>query len=135
MHDPQLTELGIQQCTELRKAFPHHENIDLIVASPLRRTIYTALYSFEPVLKAEGAGDKKVIALPLVQETADVPCDTGSDPEVLVEEFLKEGKHPVDLGLVEEGWNSKVRTFCSVGFSCFLLNKMVICLFYGWTVH
>lgn len=46
----------------------------------------------------------KVIALPETQETADVPCDTGSDLSVLKKEM--EGK-PVDLSLVMEGWNSK----------------------------
>ena len=46
-----------------------------------------------------------VIALPEVQETADVPCDTGTDIGVLKEEMT--GK-PVDLSRVMEGWNSKM---------------------------
>ncbi len=46
----------------------------------------------------------KVVALPETQEIGDVPCDTGSDVEVLKKEM--EGK-PVDLSLVYEGWNSK----------------------------
>ena len=46
----------------------------------------------------------KIVALPYVQEIGDVPCDTGSDPEVLKKEM--EGK-PVDLSLVHEGWNKK----------------------------
>lgn len=45
-----------------------------------------------------------IIALPEAQETADVPCDTGSDIEVLKEEM--KGKL-VDLSRVHEGWNSK----------------------------
>ena len=45
-----------------------------------------------------------IIALPEIQETADVPCDTGSDVEVLKNEM--KGK-PVDLSRVMEGWNSK----------------------------
>lgn len=49
----------------------------------------------------------KVIAIPEAQETSDVPCDTGSDPDVLKKEF-EEKKLPVDLSLVKEGWNSKV---------------------------
>ncbi len=48
----------------------------------------------------------KVRALPNAQETADLPCDTGSPIEILRKEM--EGKK-VDLGLVEEGWDSKVR--------------------------
>ena len=46
----------------------------------------------------------KVVAMPELQETSDLPCDTGSGPEVLAREF--EGR-PVDLGFVREGWDSK----------------------------
>lgn len=102
--DPLLTDLGHEQCRKLKEAFPSHANVDLVTASPLRRTIYTALESFEPAFKAHP--DMQLIALPDIQETSDVPCDTGSDPQVLREEFA--GKN-VDLGLVHEGWNNKVR--------------------------
>ena len=46
----------------------------------------------------------KIIALPEAQETGNVPCDTGSDPEALKKEFAS---LPVDFGLVKDGWNSK----------------------------
>ncbi|KAJ5661925.1 uncharacterized protein N7477_009541 [Penicillium maclennaniae] len=100
--DPLLTDLGHEQCRKLQESFPRHAYVDLVTASPLRRTIYTALESFEPVFKSHP--DMQLIALPDLQETSDVPCDTGSDPEVLREEFA--GKN-VDLGLVHEGWNNK----------------------------
>lgn len=58
--------------------------------------------------------DMKIVLLPDVQETSDVPCDTGSDPEVLRKEMEEMGI-PVDMSLVHEGWNSKV---------CFLLGPM-----------
>jgi hypothetical protein len=51
--------------------------------------------------------DMKIVLLPDVQETSDVPCDTGSDPEVLRKEMEEQGI-PVDMSLVQEGWNSKV---------------------------
>jgi broad specificity phosphatase PhoE len=101
MHDPLLTPYGEEQCRNLRKTFPYTDSIDLVVASPIKRTIYTALISFEPVLKNK---ELKVIALPELQETSDLPCDTGSTPEELAKEF--EGK-PVDLSLVNPGWNNK----------------------------
>ncbi|BCR92545.1 uncharacterized protein ACHE_80445A [Aspergillus chevalieri] len=104
IHDPSLTDLGHEQCRTLRHAFPYHERIELVTASPLRRTLYTALHSFEPAF--EKGDDVKLIALPDVQETSDVPCDTGSDPEVLKEEFVEKGL-PVDLGLLRDGWNNK----------------------------
>ncbi|KAJ5316701.1 hypothetical protein N7508_001209 [Penicillium antarcticum] len=99
--DPLLTDLGHEQCKKLRESFPRHADIDLVTTSPLRRTIYTALESFEPVFQAKP--DLKVIALPDIQETSDVPCDTGSEPELLASEF----KSGVDLALVQKGWNNK----------------------------
>lgn len=99
--DPSLTPLGEQQCATLSKAFPHSSLITHLVASPLRRTLYTALLSFPSAV----ASGKKVLALPELQETSDLPCDTGSDPAKLKEEFGVEGK--VDLSLVHEGWNNK----------------------------
>lgn len=71
------------------------------MASPIRRTISTALLSFEEDIKSKGL---QIIGLPELQETSDLPCDTGSSPEELRKEFA--GK-PVDLSLVEEGWNIK----------------------------
>lgn len=106
IHDPLLTQLGHEQCAKLRENFPRHAEVDLVTASPLRRTIYTALESFGPVFDSHPG--TKLIALPDVQETSDVPCDTGSDPSVLKEEFA--GK-PVDLDMVYEGWNNKTGRF------------------------
>lgn len=45
-----------------------------------------------------------VLALPEVQETSDLPCDTGSDLEELLKEFSGQ---PVDFDKVQPGWNSK----------------------------
>lgn len=50
----------------------------------------------------------KVTALPELQETSDLPCDTGSEPSKLEEEFNSSpfaGK--VDFSLVHPGWNNK----------------------------
>jgi len=105
--DPLLTELGQEQCRTLRDTFPYHDRVELVTASPLRRTLYTALLGFEPVFHARRG--MKLIALPEAQETSDVPCDCGSDPEALRREFVEEKGLPVDLERVEEGWNSKVR--------------------------
>lgn len=80
-------------------------NIDLVVASPLKRTVYTALYSFPEPIKSKHL---KVIVLPELQETSDLPCDTGSDVPEVEKEFA--GK-PVDLSTLQtpEGqrWNNK----------------------------
>lgn len=100
MPDPSLTPEGEEQCHDLARDFPYHQSIGAIVASPLRRTIYTALYAFKPLI----VRGMTVIALPEICETADVPCDTGSDIRVLKEEM---GDRPVDLSRVKEGWNVK----------------------------
>lgn len=100
MPDPSLTPKGKEQCQTLAENFPYHESIGAIVASPLRRTIYTALYGFKPLIEK----GMPVIALPEICETADVPCDTGTDIEVLKEEMKDK---PVDLSRVKEGWNVK----------------------------
>lgn len=103
--DPSLTPLGEQQCANLAASFPtsHRDRITHLVASPLRRTLYTCLLSFpSPVSKG-----LKVIGLPELQETSDLPCDTGSEPSKLDSEFGT-GKFAgkVDLSLVSDGWNS-----------------------------
>ena len=100
MPDPSLTPMGKEQCHNLAQDFPYLKSIGAIVASPLRRTIYTALYAFQPLIEK----GMPVIALPEVCETADVPCDTGSDIAVLKEEMKDK---PVDLSMVKEGWNVK----------------------------
>lgn len=77
-----------------------HESIDLLVASPLQRTLQTALLSFVPEIKR----GLKVIALPELQEVGDYPCDRGSDIEILKK--LMEGK-PVDFSHVPDKWHIK----------------------------
>lgn len=105
MVDPPLTSTGKQQCLELQQVFPFHSTAELIVASPLRRTIYTALLAFAPVF--EKTPDLKIIALPDLQEFSDLPCDCGSDLGTLENE-VRENNLPVDLSLVPSGWQEKV---------------------------
>lgn len=100
IRDPELTPLGESQCADLKKNFPYHENITYLVASPMRRTLRTCLLSFAPAVEA----GKKVIALPEVQEVSTLPCDIGTDPAKLSEQFKSD---QVDFGLVKEGWNVK----------------------------
>ncbi|KAH6843128.1 histidine phosphatase superfamily [Chaetomium sp. MPI-CAGE-AT-0009] len=105
--DPDLTPLGKEQCATLAKTFPFQSQITHLVASPLRRTIYTCLLSFEPALQQHNAttGDNKknqpplvVVALPELQEVSRQPCDTGSPVAALEAEFGPAGT--VDLSLV-----------------------------------
>lgn len=97
--DPNLTPLGERQCEELCERFDAHDKITHLIASPIRRTLYTCLHSFAPVVQS----GKKVVALPDAQEISRLPCDIGSEPSKLKEEF----GDLVDLHLVQEGWNDK----------------------------
>ncbi|KAG9247183.1 phosphoglycerate mutase family protein-like protein [Calycina marina] len=101
--DPSLTPLGEEQCHTLAKAFPatfpKAPKITHLVSSPLRRTIYTTLLSFPKEVKS----GLVITALPQIQETSQLPCDTGSDSSKLVSEFGSK----IDLHLVKEGWNNK----------------------------
>ncbi|KAL8650630.1 MAG: hypothetical protein Q9210_003716 [Variospora velana] len=100
MLDPPLTPHGEQQCRDLCDRFPFHSSIGLLVSSPLRRTIQTTLLAFEP----EISRGVRYFALPEVQETSDLPCDTGSNLSVLKQDF---GDRPVDLSLIPDDWDSK----------------------------
>ena len=99
MHDPSLTPLGEAQCYQLSQDFPYHSSVDLLVASPLRRTLYTTLLGFQSELNR----GLRVIALAEAQELADLPCDTGSDVKILEEEFRN---HAIDFSLVDDDWTS-----------------------------
>lgn len=105
IHDPMLTQLGEDQCKTLQSNFPFMDQVDGVVASPLKRTMYTALHSFGPAINNKHL---KVIALPELQETSDLPCDTGSDVPDIEREFRAQ---PVDLNYMytppARAWNSK----------------------------
>jgi broad specificity phosphatase PhoE len=103
--DPDLTPLGKEQCAHLAQTFPLHPQITHLVASPLRRTLYTCLLSFAPAMASGRATTEQVVALPEVQEVSPSPCDVGSAPAALHAEFAAAGQ--VDLRLVGEGWNDK----------------------------
>lgn len=103
--DPLLTPLGEEQCAALCASFPDHDKITHLVASPMRRTIYTCLLSFAPAV----AAGKTLIALPEVQEVSNLPCDVGSTPAALAAEFGPESGYKVDLSRVPEDWTDKAR--------------------------
>ncbi len=107
--DPDLTPLGKDQCARLAQTFPLQPQLTHLVASPLRRTLYTCLLSFAPALddtaNSNPTAPKQVIALPELQEVSPLPCDVGSARAALDAEFGPAGQ--VDLRFVGEGWNDK----------------------------
>lgn len=103
LRDPSLSQHGRRQAKALGQQFPYLEDVDLIVCSPMKRAISTAIIAFGDHLRARKA---ELIALPELQELSAKPCDTGSSLPELLTEFREE---PLDLSLVPYDWDSKDR--------------------------
>jgi broad specificity phosphatase PhoE len=106
--DPSLTPVGEEQCVSLRqKHFSSRPKLKLVAASPMTRTLQTALLIFELVLQKKiHSGLDQILALPDIQETTEYPCDLGSNLELLRCKVERNG-WPINLERVEEGWNVK----------------------------
>ncbi|KAF2089104.1 phosphoglycerate mutase-like protein [Saccharata proteae CBS 121410] len=98
--DPDLTEHGKKQAQHLCDIFPYHDRVDLVCASPIRRTIQTALIGFQPWISQKG---HRILCVPRGQESSSDPADTGKSPDELALEFGE----IVDLRRCTEDWNSK----------------------------
>ncbi|KAI1814414.1 histidine phosphatase superfamily [Poronia punctata] len=102
IHDPSLTELGREQCVDLRKHLIREEPLarqaELIITSPMRRTIQTALstvdWLVEKGVRIEADADW--------QENSDKPCDTGSEISKVAAEFPD-----IDYSTVDPVWPDK----------------------------
>ncbi|EXJ63196.1 hypothetical protein A1O7_03643 [Cladophialophora yegresii CBS 114405] len=85
--DPELSSLGIQQCealrNELKEKFPKPVDVELIVVSPMRRTLQTASIALDWLI----SGGVEVEVDADWQEIYDKPCDTGSPLSDLEAEF------------------------------------------------
>ncbi|KAF2830295.1 phosphoglycerate mutase-like protein [Ophiobolus disseminans] len=113
IRDAVLTAKGKEQCRALRAAFPHHNDVDIVFASPLRRTIQTAALSLGPALSRK---DVQFVLHPSLQEVGDMGSDTGiadtADdfkgllPDLFAEDDLDFDIGKVDAALVTKGWNS-----------------------------
>lgn len=100
LRDPDLTPLGEQQCRDLRAAFPHHDRLVRLVASPMRRTLHTCIMGFG----GGASAPYPITALDTLQELSDFPSDTGSSVAKLEEEFGDKA----DLSRVRDGvWTDK----------------------------
>ena len=78
-YDARLTNLGKEQTLKTRKKLVN-VNFDLMISSPLTRTLQTFSLIFpQPI--------KNTIVLPLAREHLDHSCDVGRQPEILKKEF------------------------------------------------
>lgn len=94
--DPPLTPLGIQQAHQLSQTLPDPWSVAIILCSPLRRAIQTMLAGFCEILDKryfshdsnQGVRNGAILLLRAeLQEQSDLPCDTGSSVEDLMEAF------------------------------------------------
>ncbi|EOA91620.1 hypothetical protein ACJQWK_03690 [Exserohilum turcicum] len=114
IRDAVLTAKGKEQCRALSSTFQHHQKIEAVFASPLRRTIQTAALSFGPVLSRK---EVPFVLLPALQEVSDIGCDVGladtaEDLQRLLPDVFAAGEIDFDLSKIEAsavtaGWNSK----------------------------
>lgn len=91
--DPPLTQKGIEQCERLSEIFPFKQDVGLVLASPLKRTVQTALFGFQQTLDEKyynsdvpGSGrpqGAQLILEPYLQAHSSRPCDTGSCQSIL----------------------------------------------------
>jgi broad specificity phosphatase PhoE len=129
IRDAVLTARGKEQCRTLSAAFKHHQDIDIVFASPLRRTIQTASLSFGPVLARE---EVPFVLLPALQEVSNIGCDVGIadtavDVQKMLPELFKGGEldfdiNKIDASAVTAGWNSKVSRSPDLTSTCMLTN-------------
>ncbi|KAI0022392.1 histidine phosphatase superfamily [Xylariomycetidae sp. FL0641] len=81
--DAPLTPLGRKQAASLARQIPQlQQEAELVVSSPLRRTMQTTYLGWGPAMERLG-GRPAVVLLPQAQECNDYPCDTGSPREAL----------------------------------------------------
>ncbi|KAF2844820.1 phosphoglycerate mutase family protein-like protein [Plenodomus tracheiphilus IPT5] len=114
IRDAVLTPKGKEQCRTLRSAFQYHDEVDVVFASPLRRTIQTAALSLGPALARK---DVPFILLPVLQEVSNIGCDVGiadtADdvtrllPELFAEDEVEFDIEKIDASAVIKGWNTK----------------------------
>ncbi|OHW99404.1 phosphoglycerate mutase [Colletotrichum incanum] len=95
IHDPDLSSLGLEQCQELREHLLQrfgNETDALIIVSPMRRTIQTALLSLDWLIKKgvriqADARWQGIIDQAEGNSNSAKPCDTGSSIANLKAEF------------------------------------------------
>ncbi|KAI1306150.1 phosphoglycerate mutase-like protein [Xylaria venustula] len=101
IHDPSLTKLGREQCARLRTgliADPLVQQAELIITSPMRRTIQTALDTVDWLIER----GVKIQADAHWQENTAKPCDVGSAISEVADEFPG-----IDYSAVDPVWPDK----------------------------
>ncbi|KAL7940137.1 histidine phosphatase superfamily [Trichoderma barbatum] len=91
--DPPLTQVGIKQASSLETTFPDPSSIAIVLTSPLKRALQTALAGFSHIiaLDRDDNGNRFRNARLMVdrdlQEKSDLPCDMGFERVLLEAAF------------------------------------------------
>lgn len=103
IHDPELSELGREQCQKLsqnlREKLPKDLDVGLILCSPMRRTCETTMLALGDWAAEKGI---PIQAHAGWQENSAKPCDTGSPISRVAAEFPK-----IDFSLVDPVYPDK----------------------------
>ncbi|KAI1199483.1 histidine phosphatase superfamily [Nemania serpens] len=100
IHDPELSALGIRQCQALAADIAKLGKIDLILSSPMKRAIQTALVAFPAYTQSQS----KIVLLSDLQECGTGNSDVGSSLADLVRQF---GSAHLDYSFVYPAWTNK----------------------------
>lgn len=110
-----MTALGFEQAAKLGSLIPRAEHVGIIITSPLRRAIQTALTAFpsvldksyfEPTSEQGVENGARLVIDPLLQERSALACDTGSERAILEKAFPR-----LDFEGLGRGWPSKEGIF------------------------
>ena len=114
IQDPSLTQEGVNQAETLQSRFTLTER-DLVVISPVRRTLETAMIITKDI------NCRKIVSpfvsprmFPQKREWETLPCDRMLDKELIKKEFPS---FTIDEALSEELWTSGINTMPEQEFS------------------
>ncbi|KAG5438178.1 hypothetical protein PCANB_003029 [Pneumocystis canis] len=92
LKDPKLTDFGKDQARMLLLNFEQLKQVELIISSPMNRTIETVLIAFDGLLALKNTTNSNhslipLIILPELQETSNKNCDTCSPLKDLQKQY------------------------------------------------
>jgi broad specificity phosphatase PhoE len=113
IRDPVLTSSGVEQSLIITRRYNFLNRPTLILTSPLRRCIETALYAFHPIFNPNVTKHfpqpPRILAMPHLQETTEKPCDIGSSLDLLIKEYRGQVEFE-DGFFASEDWFTKSGT-------------------------
>ena len=107
--DPRLSPLGESQAAKTNEMLLTFPPVDLIVCSPLSRTLQTYLLTIDHLVRSAKFAEIPLIIHPDLQEVCSVPCDVGRPVEELKRDFpsLNEPLDAFRQAFGDEQWREK----------------------------